>query len=338
MLLPILEGWDMRRREFITLVGGAAAAWPVVARAQQQPALPVLGYLSTRSPEDTPHLLAAFLEGLAQRGYVDGKSVSIEYRWARGQYDRLPAFASELVRLPTSVLVATGGEPSALAAAAATKTIPIVYLVGGDPVKQGLAASLSQPGGNATGVTLLTALLEPKRFGLLRELVPGATTVGVLLNPDFPPAEAALLDVQNAAQGVGVQIEVFRARTEDEIDAVFADISRQQLNALAITADPFFDTRREKLVSLAAQHAVPTMYHFREYAEAGGLISYGIDNVVAYRQVGIYAGQILSGAKPSELPVMQATKFLLVINMKTARTLGVKISDNLLSLADKVVE
>jgi putative ABC transport system substrate-binding protein len=328
----------MRRREFITLVGGAAAAWPLVARAQQQPANPVLGYLSARSPEDTGHLTPAFLDGLARGGYLDGKNVSIEYRWARGQYDRLPALATELTRLPLSVLVASGGEPSAHAAAASTKAIPIVYLIGGDPVKQGLAASLSKPGGNATGVTLLTALLEPKRFGLLRELVPSAATVGVLLNPDFLPAEAALLDVQSAAQAVGVQIQVFRARTEDEIDTAFAGISQQRLGALAITADPFFDTRREKLVGLAAHHAVPTIYHFREYAEAGGLISYGIDNVAAYRQVGVYAGQILSGAKPAELPVMQATKFLLVINMKTAKTLGVKISDNLLSLADEVVE
>jgi putative ABC transport system substrate-binding protein len=327
----------MRRREFITLVGTAATAWPVVARAQQ-PAIPILGYLSTRSPEDTEHLLPAFLSGLAQNGYVDGKTVTIEYRWARGQYDRLPALAAELIRLPLSILVASGGEPSALAAAAATKTIPIVYLIGGDPVKQGLAASLSQPGGNATGVTLLTALLEPKRFGLLRELVPAAATVGVLLNPDFAPSEAALLDVQKAAQAVGVQIQVFRARNEGEVDAAFASISQQRLDALAITADPFFDTRREKLVALAARYAVPTMYHFREYALAGGLMSYGIDNVAAYRQQGLYAGQILNGSKPSELPVMQATKFLLVINMKTAKTLGVKISDNLLSLADEVVE
>ena len=328
----------MRRREFITLVGGAAAAWPVVARAQQQPAIPILGYLNTRSPEDTQHLLPAFLDGLAQRGYVDGQNVSIEYRWGRGRYDRLPALAAELIRLPLSVLVASGGEPAALAVAAATKTVPIVYLIGGDPVKQGLAASLNQPGGNATGITLLTALLEPKRFGLLRELVPAAATVGVLSNPDFPPAEAALLDVQKAAQTVGVQVQVFSARTEDEIDAAFVSISQQRVAALTVAGDPFFDTRREKIVALAARYAVPTMYHFREYALAGGLMSYGIDNVAAYRQQGVYAGQILSGSKPSELPVMQATKFLLVINLKTAKVLGLKISDNLLSLADEVVE
>jgi ABC-type uncharacterized transport system substrate-binding protein len=337
MLPPGFGDGNMRRREFITLVGGATAAWPVVARAQQ-PATPVLGYLSARSPEDTAHLLPAFLDGLAQGGYVDGKNLKIEYRWAHGQYDQLPALAAELVKQPLSVLVASGGEPSATAAVAITKTIPIVYLIGGDPVKQGLAASLSQPGGNATGITLLTVLLEPKRFGLLRELVPGATTVGVLLNPDFPPSQVALLDVQKAAEAVHVQIEVFRARTDDEIDAAFADISRRHLGALTVTADPYFDTRRERIVALAARYAVPAMYHFREYAVAGGLMSYGIDNVAAYRQQGVYAGQILNGAKPTELPVMQATKFLLVINMKTAKTLGVKISDNLLSLADEVVE
>jgi len=332
------EGNGMQRREFITLVGGAAAAWPLVATAQQQPAIPIVGHLSSRSPEDAAHLLPAFLDGLAQRGYAAGKNVSIEYRWGRGQYDRLPALATELSQLPLSVLVATGGEPAAHAASAATKTIPIVYLIGGDPVKQGLAASLSHPGGNATGLTLLTALLEPKRFGLLRELVPAAATVGVLSNPNFLPAEAALLDVQKAAQAVGVQVEIFRARTDDEVDAAFAAISRQRLGALAVTADPFFDTRRDKIVALAARYAVPTMYHFREYALAGGLMSYGVDNVAAYRQVGMYAGQILGGSNPSQLPVMQASKFLFVVNLKTAKTLGIKISDNLLSLADEVVE
>src|ERR1700743_1838553 len=257
----------MKRREFITLVGGAAAAWPVMARAQQ-PGKPVLGYLSTRSSEDTSHLVPAFLDGLAQGGYVDGKNVSIEYRWARGQYDKLPALASALIRLSPSILVATGGEPAALAVAAATKTIPIVYLVGGDPVKQGLAASLSQPGGNATGVTLLTSLLEPKRFGLLRELVPAAATVGVLLNPNYAPAEASLQDVRKAADAVGVQVQVFRAGTEDEIDAAFESVSRRHIGALSVIADPFFDTRRAKLVAAAARYAVPTMYHFREYALA----------------------------------------------------------------------
>jgi putative tryptophan/tyrosine transport system substrate-binding protein len=327
----------MKRREFITLVGGATVTRPLAARAQQ-PAVSVIGYLSSRSPEDTQHLLAAFRNGLAQSGNVEGQDVSIEYRWALGQYDRLPALAAELVRHRVSVLATTGGEPSALAAVAATKTIPIVFLVGGDPVKEGLAGSFNRPGGNATGITLLTNLLEPKRFGLLRELVPGAATSGVLLNPKFPASEGALRDVQTAASGAGVQIRVFRASTDDEIDAAFTGISQQHLPALATIADPFFDTRREKIVALAARNAVPTMYHYREYVLAGGLISYGIDFPDAYRQAGGYTGQVLKGAKPAELPIMQATKFQLVINMKTAKALGIKISDNLLSLADEVID
>jgi putative tryptophan/tyrosine transport system substrate-binding protein len=327
----------MRRREFVTGLGGVVVLWPLGTRAQQ-PAMPVLGYLSSRSLEDTQQLLSAFRNGLAQSGYVEGQNVSIEYRWALGQYDRLPALAAELVRRPVSVLATTGGELSALAALAATKTIPIVFLVGGDPIKEGLAASFNRPGGNATGVTLLTSLLAPKRFGLLRELVPGAATIGVLSNPKFPESEGALRDVEAAASGIGVQIQVFRASTDDEIDAAFARISQQHLPALATIADPFFDTRREKIVALAARYAVPTMYHYREYVLAGGLISYGIDFPDAYRQAGGSTGQVLKGAKPAELPIMQATKFQLVINMKTAKALGIKISDNLLSLADEVIE
>jgi putative tryptophan/tyrosine transport system substrate-binding protein len=264
--------------------------------------------------------------------------VTIEYRWALGQYDRLPGMAAELVGRPVTVLAATGGEPAAFAAAGATPTIPIVYLIGGDPVKQGLAASFNRPGGNATGVTLLTNLLEPKRFSLLRDLMPGASFFGVLLNPKLPAAEPALRDVEAAAKTVGVQIQPFRASNDDEIDAAFEAIARAQLAALAIIADPFFDTRRQKLVALAAQYAIPTIYHFREYAQAGGLMSYGIDNANAYRQTGVYTGQVLKGAKPGDLPVMQETKFLLVINIKTAKALGIKISDNLLSLADEVIE
>ena len=318
----------MRRREFITLIGGAAA-WPLTARAQQR-AMPVIGYLSTRSSEDTTHLVAAFRSGLAQSGYVEGQSASIEYRWALGQYNRLPDLAAELVRRPVTVLVATGGEPAAFAATGATSTIPVVYLIGGDPVKEKLAASFAQPGGNATGVTLLTNFLEPKRFSVLRDLVPRASLIGVLLNPKFPAAEPALRDVEAAAKTVGVQIQPFRASSDDEIDAAFEAIARARLAALAITADPFFDTRRQKLVALAATYAIPTIYQFREYAEAGGLISYGIDNADAYRQTGVYTGLVLKGAKPGDLPIMQETKFLCVINMKTAKALGIKISDNLL--------
>jgi putative ABC transport system substrate-binding protein len=326
----------MRRREFLTLVGGAAA-WPLAARAQQA-AIPVIGYLSTRSSEDTKHLVAAFHAGLAQSGYVEGQSVSIEYRWALGQYNRLPDLAAELVRRSVTVLVATGGEPAAFAAKGATSSIPIVYLIGGDPVKEGLAASFSQPGGNATGITLLTNFLEPKRFSVLRDLMPGASLIGVLLNPKFPAAEPALRDVEAAAATVGVRIQPFRASTDDEIEVAFKAIAQAQLAALAITADPFFDTRRHKLVELAAKYTIPTIYQFREYAEAGGLISYGIDNADAYRQTGVYAGMVLKGAKPTDLPIMQETKFLCVINLKTAKALGIKISDNLLSIADEVIE
>jgi putative ABC transport system substrate-binding protein len=324
------------RRDFITLLGGAAA-WPLAARAQQR-AMPVIGYLSTRSAEDTTHLLAAFRTGLAQNGYIEGQNVTIEYRWALGQYDRLPGMAAELVRRPVTVLAATGGEPAAFAAARATATIPIVYLIGGDPVKEGLAASFNRPGGNATGVTLLTNLLEPKRFSLLRDLVPGASLIGVLRNPNFPAAAAQLRDVEEAAERVGVALQRFRASNDDEIEQAFQAMARAGLAALAIIGDPFFDTRRQKLVALAAHYAIPTIYHFPEYAQAGGLMSYGIDNANAYRQAGVYTGQVLRGAKPADLPVMQETKFLLVINMKTAKALGIKISDNLLSLADEVIE
>jgi ABC-type uncharacterized transport system substrate-binding protein len=326
----------MRRREFISFLGGAAVTWPFAAYAQQ--AVRVIGFLNSRSPEDTTHLVAAFRNGLSQNGYTEGQNIKIEYRWALGQYDRLPAMAAELVRRPVDLLVTAGGEPSALAANAATKSIPIVYLIGGDPVKEGLAASFNRPGGNATGITLLTTLLEPKRLGLLRELVPGAATFGVLLNPKFPQAASELQDVQAAATAAGVQIQVFRASTDDEINAAFADISRQHLPALAVVADPFFDTRREMVVRLAARYAVPTMYHFREYALAGGLMSYGLDNVETYRQLGVYTAQVLNGVKPADLPIMQASKFLTVINLKAAKALGIKISDNLLSLADEVIE
>jgi ABC-type uncharacterized transport system substrate-binding protein len=327
----------MKRREFITLIGGAVAVWPLAVRAQQA-AVPVIGYLSTRSAEDTMHLVAAFRAGLAQSGYVEGQNVSIEYRWALGQYDRLPELAAELAHRPVTVLASTGGEPAAFAATGATSTIPIVYLIGGDPVKERLAASFNRPGSNATGITLLTNFLEPKRFSVLRDLMPGASLIGVLLNPKFPAAEPALRDVEAAAKTVGVQIQPFRASNDDEIDAAFQAITRARLPALAITADPFFDTRRKKLVALAETYAIPTIYQFREYVEVGGLISYGIDNADAYRQTGVYTGLVLKGAKPADLPIMQETKFLCVINMKTAKVLGIKISDNLLSLADEVIE
>jgi putative tryptophan/tyrosine transport system substrate-binding protein len=327
----------MKRREFITLLGVAAAAWPLVARAQQ-PAMPVIGWLSARSPHDTVPLVAAFHRGLGEDGFVEGQNVTIEYRWALGEYDRLPAMAAELVRRPVTVLATTGGEPAALAAQAATSTIPIVFAIGGDPVKLGLAASYNRPGGNATGINILTATLEAKRLGLLHELVPQAATIGVLLNPKFQPAHSQLRDLQQAAPALGLQIQVLRASTDSELDAAFETVTQQRIAALAATADPFFDTRREKLVALAARHAVPTMYHFREFAVAGGLVSYGIDPLETYRQVGVYVGRVLKGAKPADLPVLQPTKFEYVINLKTAKALGLTVSNSMQLLADEVIE
>jgi putative ABC transport system substrate-binding protein len=327
----------MRRREFILAVGGAAAAWSSAARAQQ-PAMPLIGYLSSRSPDDTRHLLAAFLRGLNEAGYVEGQNVAIEYRWALGQYDRLPALAAELVRRPVTVLTTTGGEPAALAAKAATSTIPIVFLIGGDPVALGLAASYNRPGGNATGMNILAPSLEAKRLGLLHELVPQAATIGVLLNPKFQPADSQLRDLQRAAPTIGLQIQVLRAGTDSELDAAFETIAQQRIAALVVTSDPFFDTRRDKLVALAASHAVPTIYQFREYAAAGGLMSYGNDSIDAYRQAGVYTGRILKGANPADLPVVQPTKFEFVINLKTAKALGLTLPSGLLSIVDEVIE
>ena len=326
----------MKRREFITLLGSMLTAWPLAARAQQA-AMPVIGYLSARSPEDTTHLVAAFRRGLAENGCVEGQNVAIEYRWALGQVDRLPALAAELAGRSVAILVATGGESAALAAKAATSTIPIVFSMG-DPVKAGLAASYNRPGGNATGINLLTDTMEAKRLGLLHELVPQAATIGFLLNPNFPSAEEQTKDMQEVARAIGEHIRILRANTDREIEAAFKTVAQDRIGALAVAASPFFDTRRDTLVALAARHAVPTMYHFREFAAAGGLMSYGIDPVDAYRQVGVYAGRILKGAKPADLPVLQPTKFETVINLKTAKTLGIKISDNLLSLADEVIE
>ena len=246
--------------------------------------------------------------------------------------------AEELCRVPVAVLAATGGEPAVLAAKAATSTIPIVFAMSSDPMKLGLAASYNRPGGNATGMSILNTTLEPKRLGLLRELVPGATAIGVLVNPNFPPAAGQVSDVENAARAIGVHVQVFRANDERDIDVAFENTAQQGISALAVAGSPFFDTRRSRIVALAAQHSVPTMYHFREYAAAGGLMSYGIDIVEVHRQVGLYVGQILKGAKPADLPIMLPTKFELVINLKTAKALDVKISDNLLSLADEVIE
>ena len=326
----------MKRRDLLRLLAGTALACPGPVMAQQ-PTHRVIGYLSARSPQDTGHLVDAFRRGLGEGGFVEGQNVTIEYRWALGQYDRLPSMAAELVRRPVSVLASTGGESAALAAKAATSTIPIVFAIGGDPVKQGLAASFSRPGGNATGISLLTNTLEPKRLGLLSELVPRGSTIGVLLNPHFPPAQGQLNDIQEAARASDLRIHVLRASTDDEIVAAFEAAAQRRIAALAVAADPFFDTRREKLVALATRFAVPAMYHFREYAQAGGLVSYGIDASDVYRQVGVYVGRILRGAKPADLPVIQASKFALVVNLKTAKALGLTIPQSWLLQADEVI-
>jgi putative ABC transport system substrate-binding protein len=325
----------MKRREFITLIGGAAAAWPIAARAQQS-AMPVIGYLSIRSGEN--YLAEAFRRGLTEAGYVEGQTIAIEYRWAAGQYDQLPAMAAELARRPVAVIVTGGGEVAALSAKTATSAIPIVFAIGGDPVTVGLVASYNRPGGNATGISILTSHLEPKRLGLLHQLVPQATTIAVLLNPNFPSFERQERDVQEAARALGVKVYVLRASTDRDIEVAFETVARQRIAALAVGADPFFDTRRDKLVALAARQMVPTIYHFREFATAGGLLSYGIDLSDAHRQMGIYAGRILKGAKPADLPVLQPTRLELIINLKAARGLALQVPDKVLALADETIE
>jgi ABC-type uncharacterized transport system substrate-binding protein len=328
---------DLRRRQFITLLGGAAVTWPLAARGQQ-PTMPVIGFMSARSPEDSAHLVVAFHRGLGEGGFVEGQNVAIEFRWASGQYERLPALAAELVSNRVAVLVAVGGDPSPVAAKEATSTVPIVFGIGGDPVKTGLVESFNRPGGNVTGVTLMTALMEPKRLGLLRELVPGVPLIGVLLNPAFPPATRQLQELEQAAHAIGQRIVITKASTDEELDAAFGVLVQERIGALLVAADPYFDTRRDRIIASTAQHRLPAIYQFREYAVAGGLLSYGVSITEAYRQYGVYTASILKGAKPADLPVQQVVKFELVINMKTARELNVTISDNLLSLADEVIE
>ena len=329
--------FDQKRREFISLIGCAAATWPLGARAQQA-AMPVIGFLNGQSPATSKHLVAAFQKGLNELGYAEGRNVAIEYRWAEGQIDRLPVLATDLVRRSVAV-ISTGGSPiSSLAAKAATSTIPIVFAFGGDPVKSGLVASLSRPGGNVTGVNQLSNVLEEKRFGLLHELMPKAVLIGVLVNPKSPYAESQTTEVQAAARKLGQQIVLVNAANKHDIDAAFEAIGKQGVGALIVTSDPFFNNRRDQLVSLATRYEVPASYSQREYALAGGLMSYGTSITDAYRLVGVYTGQILKGAKPADLPVVRPTKFELIINIKTAKALGLKIQPTLLALADEVIE
>jgi putative ABC transport system substrate-binding protein len=327
----------LKRREIIALLGGAIATWRVAARAQQ-PLSPVIGFLSGRSPAEAAGVVAAFRKGLSENGFVEPQNVTIEFRWAEGQFDRLPALVKELVDRPVAVIAALGGSDQILQQKAATTTIPIVFGTGGDPVANGLVASLNRPGGNVTGATFLTAALGAKRLGLLRELVPGAQVVALLANPNYFLGPVQIRDVEEAARALGQRLVVLDGSTDEKIEAAFAALAPQHVTALLVGSDPFFDTRRERLVALALQHRVPAIYQFREYAVAGGLMSYGTSIREMYRLVGLYVGRILKGEKPADLPVMQVAKFELVINLKTAKTLGVKISDNLLSLADEVIE
>jgi putative ABC transport system substrate-binding protein len=327
----------MRRREFITLLGGAVVACPLAARAQQ-PAIPVVGFMSARSPEDSMRVLEAFHKGLEEGSFVDGRNVTIEYRWARGDYGRLPALAAELVQLRVNVLVGVGGDASARAAKAATSTIPVVFNMGGDPIKAGLVEAFNRPGGNVTGSVILTEAMEAKRLGLLHEIVPGVALFGAILNPNYPAAADQLPDIEDAASKIGRRVFVAKASNDAGLDAAFAAVLRERVGALLVASDPYFDTRRGQFIAFAAQNRLPAIYQFREYAVEGGLISYGPSITDAYRQVGIYTARILKGVKPADLPVMQPTKFDFVVNLKTAKALGMEIPPNVSARADEVIE
>ena len=327
----------MKRRDFITLLGGVAG-WPLAARAQQ-PALPVIGFVSGRSFEGSARHVGALRKGLSETGYVEGQNVTVEYHWLDGQYERLPPLMADLVRRRVAIIATPGSNPAALAAKAATKTIPIVFGVGEDPVKLGLVASLARPGGNATGINFFVAELAAKRLGLLHELVPKAVRIAVLVNPaNAPTAETTLRDIPEAAHAMGLQIQVLNASTSREIVAAFATLVRDQAEALYVAADGFFTGRRVQFATLATRYSIPMAHSGRETVEAGGLMSYGTDVLDMYRQVGVYAGQVLKGAKPADLPVLQSTKFEFVINAQTARALGIEVPNSIQVLADEVIE
>jgi ABC-type uncharacterized transport system substrate-binding protein len=328
----------MKRREFIILAGGAAVVtWPFVARAQSR-AMPVIGFLSGRAPEESAHLVEAYRRALKDGGLVEGQNVAIEFRWARGDYGRLPGLAADLVNRNVAAISALGGDPSALAAKAATAAIPIVFSFGGDPVRAGLVASFNRPGGNATGISTSVNLIEAKRLGLLRELAPGASLIGALINSNYAPGVRQARDLEDAAGALGQRLIVAKASTDGELETAFDTLAREGAGALIVGADPYFDIRRDRIVALAAERRLPTIYHFREYALAGGVMSYGQNFAELYRQVGLYTAKVLNGAKPADLPVQQIDKFELVINLKAAKAQGIAISANLLSLADEVID
>jgi putative ABC transport system substrate-binding protein len=326
----------MKRREFIALLGGTTATWPLAARAQQ-PNTPLVGFLNSGASKGFQSLVAAFRQGLSESAYVEGQNLAIEYRWADGDYEKLPSLAADLVGRHVSAILA-GGPPAVAAAKSATTTIPIVFTSGGNPVELGFVSSLNQPGGNVTGVSFLTNELGAKRLELLRELVPAATSVGLLVNPTRPSFESEVKNAQEGAQALGVKLIVLNASTEAEIDTAFAELSQQRIAALLIGTDPFFQTRRDQIVALANRLRIATMYNIREYVVAGGLISYAPSLAEVYRQAGTYIAKILKGAKPADLPILQPTKFDLVLNLKTAKTLGLTVSNQMQLLADEVIE
>jgi putative tryptophan/tyrosine transport system substrate-binding protein len=325
----------VRRRAFITLLGGAAVAWPLPARAQQA-ALPVIGFFNGQSPGAFAHLIGAFHRGLNETGYIEGQNVTIEYRWGEGYVDRLPALARDLVRRQVAVIVAAGG--AHLEAKAATSNIPIVFTTPGEPVKEGLVASFNHPGGNATGVSVFTVTLEAKRFELLHELVPKAATIGVLLDPTFSSVDLQSLEVHTAARATGHEIRVLNVSTDTDIDEAFSNLVEIRAGGLVVSGNPFLNSKREKLIALAARDAIPTIYEPRESTIAGGLMNYGPSITDVYRQLGVYTGRILKGEKPADLPVLQPAKFDLLINLKTAKVLGIEVPPTLLARADEVIE
>jgi len=327
----------MKRRAFIGLVGGAALTLPLAARAQQ-PALPVIGFLSSRSPGESTGVVAAFRQGLREAGFVEGQNVLIAFRWAEGRYDRLPALAAELVGLRVAVLFAAGGPPSALAAKAATATIPIVFSAVNDPVQIGLVANLNRPGGNVTGMSMFTSGLGAKSIELLKELVPAAAVIAYLVNPSNPSAEIYAKEAVAAASALGIQVHVLNASTEQDLDEVFAFLVKRGAGGLVVMGEPFFDSQRDRIVALSARYSVAAIYTFREYVVAGGLMSYGASLPDSYRRAANYVGRILNGEKPADLPVQQPTKFEFVINLKTAKTLGIDVPAKLVAITDEVIE